>query len=146
MRIRGMDRVKFFILQADKLMKGALENVVEKWRNASVVDLALMSNTDLPPPGTGTADDDDADEDELDSDSEGECFVSKCFGLHSEVTRSFLTSFCRRRGMMMMMMMVVVLVMTLPMKTRILWNVLMHLGTNTGSGGGITGRSCYVTM
>ena len=97
MRIRGMDRVKFFILQADKLMKGALENVVEKWRNASVVDLAMMSNTDLPPPGNGIADDDDADEDELDSDSEGEFFVSNFFSQHIKVTRSFLTSFCRRR-------------------------------------------------
>ena len=26
----GMNRVKFFILQADRLMKGALENVIKK--------------------------------------------------------------------------------------------------------------------
>ena len=62
-------------------MKGALENVIEKWRKAPVVELAQMSNTDLPPPGTGAAndDDDDTEDDELDSNSEGECFVSKLF-------------------------------------------------------------------
>ena len=57
-------------------MKGALENVIKKWHNAPVVELAQMSNTDLPAPGTGVANDADADDDELDSDSEGECFVS----------------------------------------------------------------------
>ena len=43
MRIGGLDRVKCYILQADRLMNDALENVVTKWKASHVMAIASLS-------------------------------------------------------------------------------------------------------
>ena len=47
---RGMDKVKYYAMQVDRLMSNGLDNAVEKWKDAPKVELAMAANRKLPKP------------------------------------------------------------------------------------------------
>ena len=51
MRLGGMDKVKYYVLQVDRLLDEALANVVTKWEQGPMLQLASISSKKLPEPG-----------------------------------------------------------------------------------------------
>lgn len=50
MRVGGMDKVKYYAMQVDRLMSNGLDNAVQKWKDAPKVELAMAANRKLPKP------------------------------------------------------------------------------------------------
>lgn len=63
MPIDGIDRVKYFILQINRLYPAALEDVAKKWKECSVwLQLAGMHNDEIIEPEKPIYDEVDSDE------------------------------------------------------------------------------------
>lgn len=47
-RIGVLDKVKYYVCQIDRLMDGALADVVEKWKASDSVEISMLTNHEFP--------------------------------------------------------------------------------------------------
>jgi len=47
-RIGVLDKVKYYVCQIDRLMDGALADVVEKWKASDSVEISMLTNHEVP--------------------------------------------------------------------------------------------------